>query len=116
MTPTEHELTVAVDAAARKLWEGLARAGDVYAGRRPFDDLDELLQQRLREEVLPIVTAVLAALPDRGLEIARRVRDRMCLCGWEKTSGVNEHDNWCPASVVDEELLDDPAEAAPHRQ
>lgn len=57
MDPTEHELTVAVDAAAKVLH------GDVT--QEPWDDLTPLEQLEVRETVLPCIWAALRALPDR---------------------------------------------------
>lgn len=79
MTPTEHEGTVAVDAAARRLYDrvpGPCGHGEDCAGDGPdcwedkaakpvFDDLPLLARNELREHVLPVVWAALQALPDR---------------------------------------------------
>lgn len=67
MTPTEHEGTVAVDAAARVAWDrqrkaaesaGVTTAGD-------WENLNAMDQNYYREVVLPMVWAALEALPDR---------------------------------------------------
>lgn len=71
MNPTEHEYTVAVDAAARHIWAYQYRA--IVADARPgasvppedFDALSPLTQHHLREAALPVARAVLEALPDR---------------------------------------------------
>lgn len=73
MIPTEHEGTVAVDAAARSLYERMmaeARAGGFPMPRDipDFDDLDALSRNRWREQALPFVWAALSALPDRRRE------------------------------------------------
>lgn len=68
---TDHELTVAVDAAARAGWEvtrtKLERinVSDV-AVPPPFDELHRLTQNEIRESVLAPVMAALEALPDRA--------------------------------------------------
>ena len=75
MTPSEHDATVAVDAAARKLYESVF---DGEEEARPFDDLDPLQKRHLREQVLPFVWAALEALPDREElreEFGRRIKD-----------------------------------------
>lgn len=64
MKPTEHEGTVAVDAAARAVW-----AARYPAPEPGFDDLPPLMQNAVREEVLPLVWAALEALPDRTREV-----------------------------------------------
>jgi hypothetical protein len=69
VTPTEHEGTVAVDAAARKLWELQEQAVYESTGgkvRGPsYDQLKQLKKNEVRQSVLPIVWAALEALPDR---------------------------------------------------
>lgn len=60
MTPTEHEGTVAVDAAARVAYERHR-----LDHRTEFDDLDPHVQNMWRETVLAPVWAALEALPDR---------------------------------------------------
>lgn len=71
MTPTEHEGTVAVDAAARKMHE-LQRESMLKTGLVPdlptWDDLNQLSKNSYREGVLPAVWAALEALPDRRRE------------------------------------------------
>ncbi len=82
MTPTEHEGTVAVDAAARRYWESrkkeLADHGAPNA-LPEFDDLEPLQQNGVREFVLPFVWAALEALPSRvdslREEWGRRIKD-----------------------------------------
>lgn len=76
MIPSEHEGTVAVDAAARKAW-----AGQPYSEKTSFDELDVLQQNRFREAVLPLVWAALEALPDRSkaalIEAAQDYREHV---------------------------------------
>ncbi len=69
MTPTEHEMTVAVHAAGSRLWERITREGDDHT---PFEDLPPLTRNALLEEVLKLVVAALEALPDRAA--AERIR------------------------------------------
>jgi hypothetical protein len=63
VTPTEHEGTVAVDAAARAVYDAQRRS--MPSGAASFDDLDVLQRNHFRESVLPFVWAALEALPDR---------------------------------------------------
>lgn len=71
MRPTEHEATVAVDAAARAAYdEEAARAREILppeaaASIIEWDDLTALDKNDWRESVLKLVWAALAALPDR---------------------------------------------------
>lgn len=63
MEPTEHEGTVAVDAAARVVYHAaVSPRSDAPA----FDTLDPMVQNRFRESVTPLVWAALQALPDRA--------------------------------------------------
>jgi hypothetical protein len=72
MTPTEHELTVATDAVARRLHQGaVSHIGEGHRGT--FDQLDPMTQHRWREAALPFAVAALEALPCRG----ERIRDRV---------------------------------------
>ena len=69
MTPTEHEGTVAVDAAARKFWELQERAiheqtNGAVTGPS-WEQLNHLKRNEVRQHVLPLVWAALEALPDR---------------------------------------------------
>jgi len=61
---TEHEITVAVDAASRHLWENVAHG--TYPSRKvqqtAFDDLEPLHKQALRENVMRLAIAVLEAV------------------------------------------------------
>lgn len=68
MTPTEHEGTVAVDAAARVLARHTQRRG------AEWDDLKPLTQNALREQVLPLVRAALEALPDRSAAVRAQAK------------------------------------------
>ena len=69
MTPTEHEGTVAVDAAARKMYADYAdrlrsqNVPDVAIAE--FDHLAPTIRNQWREAALPLVWAALEALPDR---------------------------------------------------
>lgn len=82
MTPTEHEATVAVDAAARRFWkaqqDSFALQGAPGA-LEDFDALDRLQQVEVKQHVLPFVWAALEALPDRTLSLreewGRRIKD-----------------------------------------
>lgn len=88
MQPTEHELTVAVDAAARTNYE-IARHHQAIRGLGAlpaFDDLDRITQNNQREAVLRVITAVLEALPDRA-EAERRRIGTFTLQG--------DGDSWC---------------------
>lgn len=69
MKPTEHEMTIAVDAAARHVWSTIAVL-DIQG--MPFEDVPPLAQNKLREDVLQVVIAALEALPDRAA--AERIR------------------------------------------
>jgi hypothetical protein len=79
--PTEHELTVAVDAAAE-----YAYRRTVVDEARSWRDVDAVTAHRFRELVLPLTTAALEAIPDRApaarrdamLELARRLHQRVC--------------------------------------
>lgn len=66
MIPTEHEATVAVDAAARALWASVN--AQMQLPLPPFDQLSPLEQNHFREDALPLVWAALGALPDRRRE------------------------------------------------
>lgn len=70
MNVTEHQATVAVDAAARRNYDLQA---DGLDGAPPFDDLHRTVQLELRELVLPIVWAALEALPDPAAELRQRI-------------------------------------------
>lgn len=108
MNPTQPELEVAADAAARQYWAIVGHDPDHPP--TPFDELDELLRQRIRETMAPFVDAVLSALPDRAPaarqegreQVAALVRDHMCLCG--VGGRPDGHERWCPASVCTEVL------------
>lgn len=69
MTPTEHEMTVAVHAAARTLYATLSDAP-------PFDDLPANERLSLRESVLTLVVAALEAVPDRAPSTLRAFRPK----------------------------------------
>lgn len=74
MIPTEHEYTVATHAAARKLYEMSAArvpsvvltAGEKTAGVPDWDDVPLVRKREYLETVLPLVNAVISAIPDRG--------------------------------------------------
>lgn len=86
MTPTEHEYTVATDAAAKALY--LTAGGD-DDDSLPWEDVPRLTQNQIRESVLPIVDAALQALPDRRAE------------GWavgEKAGEEFERARWQPVA------------------
>ena len=66
--PRESDATVAVEAAARKIYEisvanhrEIAPTGTQFA---EYDDLDPMLKLSYREAALPAVWAALSALPD----------------------------------------------------
>lgn len=63
MEPTEHELTVAVNEAARHLF---ARVSDGALQPSDFDHADPMHRLRCREAVAPVVHDALRALPDRA--------------------------------------------------
>lgn len=103
MIPTEHEGTVAVDAAARTMFAAARdRAGSIRAGAHSrhieWDDLEPLRRNQWLEAALPIVWAALEALPDRAIaaraEVIKRVEDHCCTCGCPC------HEDWCPAFAV----------------
>lgn len=81
MQPTEYELTVAVDAAARANYEihrrimATLRGGDA----RAFDDLAPAEQLEHRNAVLAVIGEVLEALPDRAEAERRRIGTYVCL-------------------------------------
>ena len=90
MTPTEHEGTVAVDAAAKVMYarniaamepivEQLRAQGQQVDLTRDWDDLGPLEKNNYREMALPVVWAALEALPDRveslREEFGRRIKD-----------------------------------------
>lgn len=62
MKPTEQEGTVAVDAAARWLYE--ATRPSTFP-TPTFEQIGAMAQNSLREQMLPLVWAALEALPDR---------------------------------------------------
>jgi len=66
--PTEHEMTVAVDAAARHIHQ-LTAAGAL--GAVTFDELHPSIRLAYREQILGPVVAALEALPNRGVDGAR---------------------------------------------
>jgi hypothetical protein len=78
MIPTEHEMTVAVDAAARHAWETHARQ---FERTEAYEALGPLEQNALREQALGPIVAALEAIPDRapaaaaavGAEVVRRL-------------------------------------------
>lgn len=73
MEPTEHELTLAVDAIAKWQWDLERQMRAVAGGDDPiinpplpeWSQLPPLHALQLRERVLPAVRVVLDALPDR---------------------------------------------------
>lgn len=79
MTPTEHEGTVALEAAARTSWE-LRRAASEH-GAPSWDDLDVAARHAYLNAHLPLVWAALEALPDRSpaalVEAARDYREHV---------------------------------------
>lgn len=74
MQPTEQELTVAVDAAARANWDVerrlMAKLGQIAP---VFDSLPAADRHLLRGRVLDVIRATLAALPDRAEAERRRI-------------------------------------------
>lgn len=66
MKPTEHEATVAVDAAARAAYAAYQNSLPEGVTSPAFDDLDPMQRNRFREVVLPLVWPALEALPDRS--------------------------------------------------
>lgn len=86
MTPTEHELTVAVDAAARSNFE-IHERGRIHHSRwRRFDDLDPAEQLIHRQAVVRVIAAVLEVLPDRAEAERRRIGTYTL---------VGDGDGWC---------------------
>lgn len=102
MEPTEHELTVATDEAARHLF---ARLSNGTQQPSDFDRADPMLRLRYREAVLDVVHDALRALPDRAIaaraEVVRQVQEYCCTCG---LAGDAAHEHWCPASAVSDVL------------
>lgn len=88
MQPTEYELTVAVDAAARANYEIHRRIMATLQGgdARAFDDLAAAEQLEHRNAVLAVIREVLDALPDRA-ELERRRIGTYTLVG--------DGDSWC---------------------
>lgn len=67
MIPTEHEGTVAVEAAARE-WHRVSRLAAERLGKHLpplWEDLTLLEQRNLKQQALGFVWAALEALPDR---------------------------------------------------
>lgn len=87
MQPTEHELIVAVDAAARSNYEIHRRVmATLETPGPPFDDLPLFDQDHHRSTVLQVITAVLEALPDRAEAERRRIGTYTL---------VGDGDSWC---------------------
>lgn len=62
MIATEHEMTVATDAAARAYFEESTR----HLEPRPaFDDLKPMEKWQVRQHVMPLAVAAIQAIPDR---------------------------------------------------
>lgn len=76
MKPTEYEMTVAVDAVARHVYEQTARppASVILSGGAPlsFDELGPLVKNQYRESVLSVVVVALEAIPDRAAAAEHR--------------------------------------------
>jgi hypothetical protein len=73
MTPTEHEATVAVEAAARaafrvQLAETAEQTQISIERYSDWDDIGPVAQLGWRQQVLPLVWAALEAIPDRRHE------------------------------------------------
>ncbi|GAB3867447.1 hypothetical protein GCM10028801_41480 [Nocardioides maradonensis] len=88
---TEHELTVATDAIARRIAQRL---------ELDFGHLSPLDQLQLREQALPFAMAALEAIPDRAEAIIRRAQEHCCTCH----NADPPHEDWCPASAIQDEL------------
>lgn len=89
MKPTEHEMTVAVDAAARHLYQNAPSTREI---RPTFDELHPTTANLYREEVLGPVIAALAALPDRRLGLALELDDiETALHRWNTATYRAEH-------------------------
>lgn len=73
MIPTEHEMTTAVDAAARHLYAAAPQPDLTTGGPLDFDDLHPLQRNQYRETVLGPVVAALEALPDRSQAVRTAV-------------------------------------------
>lgn len=105
MIATEDELEVAVDAAAAVMHRRLVE------NALPWHLVDEAERHRFLRLALAPVTAALEALPDRAagarrqalLELGLRVRTHLCTCGVAGAPS-DQHERWCPGSVVDGEL------------
>lgn len=104
MEPTEHELTVATDEAARHMF---ARVSDGALQPSDFDQADPMLRLRYREAVAPVVHDALRALPDRAESAAAVASavvrseleppiDRVRALHTQDTS-LLEEGRWCPA-------------------
>jgi hypothetical protein len=107
LKPTEHEMTVAVEAVGRHIWDQGIAAGTILSLTTSWDDLSQFSRLPYREAALPLVVVALEAIPDRAAAVAARVRQHCCTCGTFEISG-QDHESWCPASVVDELLAEGP--------
>ena len=77
MIPTEHEYTVATQAAAKRYHEDMVRAASMTPSPievPAWDDLDAFRRQQTMEAVLPIVNAAISALPDRRADAWPEIR------------------------------------------
>ena len=72
MSARESDATMAVEAAARKVYEANAEGYDAtmarvgLPGQPSWEDANPLTKNQYREAVLPIVWATLEAIPDRS--------------------------------------------------
>lgn len=63
MRATEHEMTVAVEAAAKQHYERIQFTDLAW------EELDMVSKRSIKEGLLPLVLAVLEALPDRNAKV-----------------------------------------------
>lgn len=90
MRTTEHDMTIAVDAAARHIYSLMPQPNLDAQRAATFDELHPLVKLQLREQILGPVVAALAALPDRSahdpLHRGEGVID--CSCGDYRQDGT----------------------------
>lgn len=100
MIPSEHEATVAVDAAARRLYD--------LAGGTAFDALSAEAKRQLKQQVLDVVWAALEAIPDRRTGTADDIEAIADALGrWNiPSSGHPEEDRSLVLSTLERRLRD----------
>jgi len=88
---SEHDATLAVEAAAKADYEAIAEPGSM-----PWEDVPPTIKLALRKRVLPLVWAALGALPDQRRTAWAEGYDK-AWHNWTGTHDPGDHANPYPA-------------------